>query len=75
MFQRHFLKRSLIYVGGWTGPTCETHKMKCWPGDNRGPCGRHGECRYDKTHDNYFCACHLWWKGDIRIFKEQYQEN
>ena len=49
--------------------------MKCWPGDNRGPCGRHGECRYDKTHDNYFCACHLWWKGDIRIFKEQYQEN
>ena len=43
--------------------------MKCWPGDNRGPCGRHGECRHDKVHDNYYCACHLWWKGDITNIK------
>ena len=50
-------------LGDWTGTHCDVHKLKCWPGENRGPCGKHGECRYDQTQDFYFCACHLWWKG------------
>ena len=53
----------LIILGNWTGKRCDVHKLKCWPGENRGPCGKHGECRYDHMQDLHYCACHLWWKG------------
>ena len=50
-------------LGDWTGQHCEVHKLKCWPGETKGPCGKHGECRYDQAEDLHYCACHLWWKG------------
>ena len=53
--------------GAWTGPRCSVSRLHCVPGDRGGPCGRHGECRHDKFSNTLHCACHLWWKGDVRV--------
>ena len=50
------------------GERCEVKKMDCRTG-GKGPCGQHGECRRNKD-GGFFCACHLWWKGNIFVVKD-----